>query len=149
MFLGEKSNSGKDVMNGRKILYVGKATSLKDRVRSYFSSDLIKTRGASIVDMVFKSEDLIWQETDTVLEALILEADQIKKYQPYYNVKEKDDKSFLCVGITKEDFPQVLTIRKRDIDFKQKTAKIARGSKQSNYKKFMVRLLLVDHSKRQ
>ena len=54
LFLGEKSNSGKDVMNGRKILYVGKATSLKDRVRSYFSSDLIKTRGASIVDMVFK-----------------------------------------------------------------------------------------------
>lgn len=127
LFLGEKSSTGKDVKDGRKILYIGKATSLRDRVKSYFSSDLIKTRGASIVDMVFKSEDIEWQETDTVLEALILEADQIKRYQPYYNVKEKDDKSFLCVGITKEDFPQVLTIRKRDIDFKQKTAKIARG----------------------
>lgn len=127
LFLGEKSIAGKDVKDGRKILYIGKATTLKDRVKSYFASDLIKTRGASIVDMVFKSEDIVWQETDTVLEALILEAELIKKHQPYYNVKEKDDKSFLCVGITREDFPQVLTIRKRDIDFKQKTAKIARG----------------------
>ncbi len=123
LFLGEQSTTGKDVKHGRKILYIGKATSLRDRVKSYFAADLIKTRGASIVDMVFKAEDLIWQETDTVLEALIVEAELIKKHQPYYNVKEKDDKSFLCVGITKEDFPQVLTIRKRDIDFKKLTAK--------------------------
>ncbi len=113
---------------GSEILYIGKATSLRSRVASYFASDLIKTRGAHIVDMVFRAETVTWQETDSVLEALILEAALIKKHQPYYNTKEKDDKSFLCVGITDEAFPMVLSIRKKDIDFKQKTAKIARGA---------------------
>lgn len=106
---------------GTEILYIGKATTLRSRVASYFASDLIKTRGAHIVDMVFRAETVTWQETDSVLEALILEAELIKKHQPYYNTKEKDDKSFLCVGITDEPFPLVLTIRKRDIDFKNKT----------------------------
>lgn len=108
---------------GTEILYIGKATSLRSRVGSYFASDLIKTRGAHIVDMVFRAETVTWQETDSVLEALILEAALIKKYQPYYNTKEKDDKSFLCVGITDEAYPLVLTIRKKDIDFKNKTFK--------------------------
>lgn len=118
---------------GKDILYIGKATSLRDRTKSYFSSDLIKTRGQSILDMVFKSATLTWQVTDSVLEALILEAELIKKYQPYYNVKEKDNKSFLCAVITKgvEDIfgglPLVLTVRKKDIDFDKKTAKIERG----------------------
>lgn len=106
---------------GSEILYIGKATSLRSRVASYFASDLIKTRGAHIVDMVFRADTVTWQETDSVLEALILEAELIKKHKPYYNTKEKDDKSFLCVGITDEPFPLVLTIRKRDIDFKNKT----------------------------
>lgn len=108
---------------GTEILYIGKATSLRSRVGSYFASDLIKTRGAHIVDMVFRAETVTWQETDSVLEALILEAALIKKHQPYYNTKEKDDKSFLCVGITDEAYPLVLTIRKKDIDFKNKTFK--------------------------
>lgn len=118
---------------GKDILYIGKATSLRDRTKSYFSSDLIKTRGQSIIDMVFKSSALTWQETDSVLEALILEAELIKKYQPYYNVKEKDNKSFLCAVITKGEkdifcgLPLVLTVRKKDIDFDKKTAKIERG----------------------
>lgn len=118
---------------GKDILYIGKATSLRDRTKSYFSSDLIKTRGQSIIDMVFKSSTLTWQETDSVLEALILEAELIKKYQPYYNVKEKDNKSFLCAVITKGEkdifcgLPLVLTVRKKDIDFDKKTAKIERG----------------------
>jgi excinuclease ABC subunit C len=90
-------------MKGKDILYIGKATSLKDRVKSYFSSDLIETRGPLLVDMVFKSDSIKWTETDSVLEALILEANLIKKNQPYYNTKEKDDKSFNYVCITKDE----------------------------------------------
>ena len=101
-----------------KILYIGKATSLKSRVRSYFGKDLIATRGPIILDMVFKAKDIKWQETDSVLEALILEANLIKKHQPYYNTKEKDDKSFNYVGITKELLPKVVVVRGRVLDKK-------------------------------
>jgi excinuclease ABC subunit C len=112
-----------------KILYIGKATSLRDRVRSYFSGDVIKTRGAHIVDMVFKASTVTYQETMNALEALILEANLIKKYKPYYNTKEKDDKSFNCVAITKELFPRVLLVRQKDIDTKNKTVKVLRDPK--------------------
>lgn len=101
---------------GEEILYIGKATSLKDRVRSYFSKDLIDTRGPLIHQMVFKAKDLDWQKTDSVLEALILEANLIKKHQPYFNTKEKDDKSFYFVGITGEEYPKVILIRERNLE---------------------------------
>jgi excinuclease ABC subunit C len=96
-----------------EVLYIGKATSLRDRTKSYFSKDLIQTRGPLIIDMVFKANKLEWQETDSVLEAIILEANLIKKHQPYYNTKEKDDKSFNYVCITKEKLPKVIVIRGR------------------------------------
>jgi excinuclease ABC subunit C len=99
----------------RKILYIGKATSLKDRVKSYFGKDLIETRGPLLVDMVFKAGKIDWQETDTVLEALILEANLIKKHQPYYNTKEKDDKSFNYVCITNEKLPKVILVRGKNL----------------------------------
>jgi len=99
-----------------EILYIGKATSLRERVKSYFGLDLIETRGPFLVDMVTKAETISFQKTDSVLEALLLEGELIKKNQPYYNTKEKDDKSFNCVVITKEDFPRVLVIRKKDLD---------------------------------
>jgi excinuclease UvrABC nuclease subunit len=107
------------------ILYIGKATSLRDRVRSYFSNDLISTRGPRMVDMVFKSDSIEWQETDSVLEALIAEANAIKKYQPHYNIQEKDDKSWNYVVITRDGgpggaFPLVLTIRGRTLDVERK-----------------------------
>ncbi len=107
---------------GKEVLYIGKATSLKDRTRSYFAKDLIDTRGPAILDMTVKADSLTWKETDSVLEALLLEAELIKKYQPYYNVKEKSDKSFMCVVITDEAFPQVLSVRKKDIDKESMTA---------------------------
>ncbi len=106
-----------------KILYIGKATSLRDRVRSYFASDLIVTRGPHILDMVTRATTVSYEETDTVLEALILEANLIKKHQPYYNTKEKDDKSFYFVCITKESVPKVLLVRGKDIDKKAKKIK--------------------------
>ncbi len=101
---------------GEKILYIGKATSLRDRVRSYFSKDLISTRGPAVLDMTVKSDNIDWQETDSVLEALILEANLIKKYKPKYNTKEKDNKSFNYVCINKETPAKVLIVRGRNLD---------------------------------
>ena len=100
---------------GGEILYIGKATSLKDRVKSYFGKDLIETRGPIILDMVFKADQIKFEKTDSVLEALILEAEYIKKHQPKYNTKEKSDKSFNYVVITKEEIPKVLIVRGKDL----------------------------------
>ena len=96
-----------------KILYIGKATSLRQRTRSYFANDLLYTRGKHIVDMIVLAKTVKFTPTDSVLEALILEASLIKKHQPYYNTKEKDNKSFNYVVITNEAFPRVLSIRER------------------------------------
>lgn len=105
---------------GRKILYIGKATSLRDRVRSYFDDDLIATRGPRVVDMVTKADRIMHEPTPTVLEALVREAALIKKYMPHANVDGKDDKTFLYAVITQEDIPRVLVIRAKDIDFKNR-----------------------------
>jgi excinuclease ABC subunit C len=105
---------------GRKILYVGKATSLRDRVRSYFDDDLISTRGPRIVDMVTKADRIAYETTPTILEALVREAVLIKKYYPAANTEGKDDKTFLYAVITQEDIPRVLVIRGKDIDFKNR-----------------------------
>jgi excinuclease ABC subunit C len=102
------------------VLYIGKATSLRDRVRSYFNPDLIETRGLRLVSMVTIADTVTFQETGSVLEALLLESVLIKKHNPPYNVKEKDDKSFSCVVITREKFPRVLVMRIRDFEKKCK-----------------------------
>lgn len=94
-----------------EILYVGKATSLKDRVKSYFARDILLTRGPKILKMLDEAVEVKYKETPSVLEALILEANEIKKHQPIANSKEKDDKSYLYVTITKEDFPKVTITR--------------------------------------
>lgn len=104
---------------GKQILYIGKATNLKDRVKSYFSNDLISTRGAFLVGMVTLAESIRVQKTDSVLEAFLLETELIKKYRPKYNTKEKDDKSFNFCVITDEDFPRVLIERGRVLDMDQ------------------------------
>lgn len=102
-------------LQGRKILYIGKATSLKDRVRSYFTGDVGEARGPKIVQMLALANKVEWQNTDSVLEALILESALIKKHQPPYNSREKDDKSYTHVVITKEKFPRVLSIRGKQL----------------------------------
>lgn len=99
----------------RKILYIGKATSLRTRVASYFRRDLMETRGPIIVGMVEVAQRVDFIETDSVLEALILEAHLIKKHQPPYNTKEKDNKSFNYVVVTAEEYPRVLTMRGRHL----------------------------------
>lgn len=100
---------------GRQVLYVGKATSLRDRVKSYFSRDLIMTRSPLVVKMVAEATGLKWQETNSVLEALILEASLIKKYQPKANTEGKDDKSFNFVVLTNEAFPVLKVVRGKNL----------------------------------
>jgi len=85
--------------------------------------DLIVTRGPLILDMVTKSNGLKWQENDSVLEALINEANLIKKHWPYYNTKEKDNKSFQYLGITGDEFPKILLIRGRALSTPDKVKK--------------------------
>lgn len=116
-FFRDKNKSG-------KILYIGKATSLRDRVRSYFSNDLIKTRGPAIVDMVTKSDTVTFEKADSVLEALILEVNLIKKHKPKYNTKEKDDRSYYRIILTEEKYPRVLVIRERELKLKKTDYKI-------------------------
>jgi len=100
---------------GTSVLYIGKATSLRSRVGSYMSTDIERTRGPLIVKMFEEATSVAVQETDSVLEALLLEAQLIKKYQPLYNSKEKSDKSFNYIVVTKEEFPRVFTVRGRDL----------------------------------
>lgn len=106
----------KDVLG--TILYIGKATNLRDRTRSYFGDDLVVERGKRLVDMISLAVTLEYVETDSVLEALILEANLIAKHHPKYNAIGKDDKSFYFVVVTKEDFPRVLIVRGRDLEKK-------------------------------
>lgn len=99
-----------------KILYIGRATSLYDRMKSYFSNDLIHTRGPLLVDMVTRATTIDHTETDSVLEAIILENNLIKEHQPYFNTKEKDNKSYNYVIITNEEFPRVMFTRERQLE---------------------------------
>lgn len=100
----------------KRPLYIGRATSLADRVKSYFSTDVIVTRGPRIVDMVTKASTVTWQETDSVLEAILLESELIKRYQPSCNVDDRDDKSSQYIVITDELWPRVFLARARDLD---------------------------------
>lgn len=99
----------------KKPIYIGKATSLKNRVKSYFGKDLNERRGAIIVNMVSEAMDIVFEKTDSVLEALILEAALIKRHLPKFNSIGKDQKSWNYVVITDEKFPRVLVVREREI----------------------------------
>lgn len=99
----------------KKVLYIGKATSLRDRTRSYFSKDLIEARGPLLVEMVTKATTIDWRQTDSVLEALLLEGSLIRAHRPKYNSISKDDKSYNFVVITKENYPRVLVMRGREL----------------------------------
>ena len=94
------------------ILYIGKSTKLRSRVRSYFRhSQPLSERIAIMVRQVTEIEFIV---TDTESEALALEANLVKKHQPYYNVLLKDDKKYPYVCITwSEDYPRIFITRKR------------------------------------
>jgi excinuclease ABC subunit C len=92
-----------------KVLYVGKAKSLKKRVKSYFKDELDSPKTRTLMRQYHSLEYII---TDTEKEALILESNLIKKYLPRYNIRLKDDKRYPYVKITNEDFPRVLITRR-------------------------------------
>jgi excinuclease ABC subunit C len=104
-----------------KILYIGKAGNLRRRVSSYFTRPRHRqgyggqAHDSRIEKLVSKIEKVDCRRTDTALEALILEAELIKKYKPPYNIREADDKSFLYVEVTREKFPRMLLVRGRDL----------------------------------
>lgn len=101
---------------GKRILYIGKATNLRDRVRSYGAHDLAETRGERIARMREEAVHVAYTQTDSALEALVLEAQLIKKYQPLYNVDGKDDRSWYYLLITAgESYPRVLVVRGKDL----------------------------------
>ncbi len=126
---------GKEGIDGKKgkgdegvLLYIGKATSLKKRVGSYFT----KAHNARIAELVSKIRRIDYIETPTVIEALVLEANQIHAKQPPYNILVKDDKSFLYLCFTNEQFPRPILLRGFDLErlgiepFSQKLTPIAK-----------------------
>jgi excinuclease ABC subunit C len=90
----------------KKLLYVGKAINLRSRVKSYFAGDR-NIYNASRVQMLREIADLKWEEAGSEPEALIREAELIKKMKPHYNIVLRDDKNYFFVGFTKEAFPKV------------------------------------------
>lgn len=99
----------------KELIYVGKATSLKNRVRSYFVG--VRT-SRPIEAMIHEVINIKTIQTDSVLEAIILEANYIKKFQPKYNVDLKDDKSWNYIVITKDLYPRVNAIRQHELSAK-------------------------------
>ena len=94
-----------------EIIYVGKAVSLKNRVRQYFQSSRNKT--AKIEQMVSRIARFEYIVTDSELEALVLECNLIKEHQPRYNTMLKDDKAYPYIKVTvNEEFPRVLFSRR-------------------------------------
>ena len=93
-----------------KIIYIGKAKNLKNRVRSYFQNQ--ENKSSKINSMLKNVFDLEWIVVENEVEALLTEANLIKKHRPKYNVLMKDDKSYPYIQITNEPFPQVLLTRK-------------------------------------
>lgn len=94
-----------------KIIYVGKAISLKNRVRQYFQSS--KNHSSKVKSMVKNIKSFEYIITDSEMEALILECNLIKKYRPKYNVLLRDDKTYPYIKVTvNEDFPRVLKVRR-------------------------------------
>ena len=93
-----------------KRIYVGKAASLRKRIASYFRS-----KDPRLNIMVNGADNISFRKTNSVLEAVILEANAIKKYLPKYNIKEKDDRSFVYLVIPKEDFARPFIARGREV----------------------------------
>jgi len=91
------------------ILYVGKAKSLVNRLRTYLNPD-----NPRIIEMVNQVEDVDYIVTSSELEALILENNLIKQYKPPYNIRLKDDKTYPYILITKEKYPTLTVTRRRE-----------------------------------
>jgi len=95
------------------VIYVGKAKNLKKRIKSYFRKTVDRLKTKILVSHIEKLEYIL---TDSEAEALILEAQLIKKYKPKYNILLKDDKKYPYFLITDEDYPRITVVRKKNIN---------------------------------
>jgi excinuclease ABC subunit C len=112
----------------KEILYIGKASNLRERVKNHFQQPGFK-------ESIFlnKTKKIGFVKTNSEIEALILEANLIKKYQPKYNVIWRDDKNYFFVGITKEDFPRIFITHQPAKIFSQKKLRRASQKPISNF----------------
>lgn len=92
-----------------KVIYIGKAVSLRKRVQSYFRKPASKMSKTDILVSNIRHVDFV--ETASEAEALILEASMIKQYTPKFNVELRDDKSYPFIEITKEEYPRITVVR--------------------------------------
>ncbi|HLD60672.1 MAG TPA: GIY-YIG nuclease family protein [Patescibacteria group bacterium] len=109
-----------------ELIYVGKATSLRNRVGSYFKG---QRNFRPIEEMIHEVKDIKWKETDSALEAIIWESIYIKKFQPKYNVIGKDNKSWNYIVITNDVYPRVFLMRQHEYDHYVRNAKTAKDAK--------------------
>ncbi len=109
------------------ILYVGKAKNLHSRIRSYFLKDI--GRGPAIDLMVQNAKKIKYHETESEIEAVVFEAELIKKIKPKYNIQYRDDKSFYLIDFSREEFPCVSLRRFKDVDPKE----LAAGKKSARF----------------
>jgi excinuclease UvrABC nuclease subunit len=109
------------------VLYVGKAINLRNRVKSYFTNR--KDLGEKTDILVSQISKVKTIRVESEIESLLLEANLIKKHNPKYNTKEKDNKSYNYVAITKDDFPRIIILRGRGL------AKAGVGINSKKYKK--------------
>ncbi len=109
-------NPGVYIMKNKegKIIYVGKAKILRNRVRQYFKKNSNHT--AKVLAMVSNVDSIEYILTNSEIEALNLECSLIKKHRPKYNILLKDDKGYPYIKITNEDFPRVLLARRKEDD---------------------------------
>ena len=95
-----------------KIIYIGKAKKLKNRVSQYFGSQ--NKHSVKVLKMVENVNDFDYILTDSEFEALVLEASLIKQNQPKYNILLKDDKGYSYIKVTKEEYPKISAVLQKD-----------------------------------
>lgn len=98
----------------KKIIYIGKAKALKNRVSSYFGSH--SNHSLKVIRMVENVDDFDYILCDTEFEALVLECSLIKQHMPKYNILLKDDKGYNYIKITKDEFPRISECKQMDDD---------------------------------
>ncbi|MDP2641293.1 MAG: UvrB/UvrC motif-containing protein [Candidatus Yanofskybacteria bacterium] len=103
-------------LKGKELLYIGKASNLRTRVKNHFQR-------ASWRDTLFidQAETICWKETSSDIDALLLESELIQKHQPRYNVMWKDNKSYLSVAISKDPLPRVSIVHQRQLKEQEET----------------------------
>ncbi len=109
-------NPGVYIMKNKdkKIIYIGKAKALKNRVSSYFGSH--SNHSLKVIRMVENVDDFDYILCDTEFEALVLECSLIKQHMPKYNILLKDDKGYNYIKVTKEEFPKISECKRMDDD---------------------------------